>query len=239
MVQQLALNIQLKVNFRFDNFLGGTAANRELVARLENIETDTSDRSLYLQGPRGSGKTHLLQATAHHCADAGLHISYLPLRELKNHPPAMIENLHYLDLICVDDVDMVAGRADWEEALFSLYNLAHEYHCLLVFTARNGPEECGFGLADLSSRLAWGTRYNLVELDDNGKKELIALRATALGLDLEPKVIEYILRRAERSTSQIISFLEQLDSRSLAGQRRITLPFVRSELDHYQQPETR
>lgn len=239
MVRQLPLDIQLKVNFRFDNFLGDSITTQELIARLEQISTDPSGPSIYLQGPRGSGKTHLLQATSHQSADAGLQISYLPLQELKSHPPDILENLHHLDLICIDDIDQVAGMATWEEALFNLYNLALEHPCQLIFTARAAPEQCGFKLPDLTSRLAWGTRYTLAELDDTGKKELLVLRAAALGLGLEPKVIEYILSRTERSTSQIIALLEQLDSHSLAGQRRITLPFVRTELDQYQQSGSR
>lgn len=184
----------------------------------------------YLQGAPGSGKTHLLLATCAHVRDAGGRARYLPLARFA---PRLAELLQATDadgLLAVDDVDLVAGDAAAEQALFDLHNRARQRGARLLYAARRAPALLPLGLPDLRSRLAQCSRVLLSPLDDAGRATLLQQRAQQRGLVLEPAAIQWLLRRQGRDLAGLTALLERLDVASLAAQRRITVPFLRELL---------
>ncbi|MCZ7167078.1 DnaA ATPase domain-containing protein, partial [Salmonella enterica] len=73
-------------------------------------------------GKDGVGRTHLLQAACLRFEQMGEPAVYLPLAELLDRGIGILDNLEQYELVCLDDLQAVAGRADWEEALFHLFN---------------------------------------------------------------------------------------------------------------------
>lgn len=222
---QLALGIGLSDSATFDNFYSG--ANAQLVAELRRAE----EPFLLLWGRTGSGKSHLLQALCHETGRRGLTPAYLPLKEVIGASTALLEDLEQLPLICIDDVQAVAGRGEWEEALFALYNRVREVGAHMVVTASGPPASLGIALADLVSRLGWGPVYQLHGLDDEQKIEALQLRARRRGLELPEEVGRYLLKRVPRDTHTLFAWLDRLDQASLIAQRRLTVPFVRAHLE--------
>ena len=185
----------------------------------------------FLHGPAGCGRTHLLQAACHQVEYAGGTIAYLPLRELAGHPASeLVADLESCALVCLDDLDAVVGRAEWDEALFHLFNrVLHRHACLLV-AATLPPSALPVGLADLRSRLQSMLVLPLAPPDDAGRAEVLAGQARARGMTLEPGVAEYILGRAPRALPELIAILERLDLHSLEAGRRLSIPFVRETM---------
>ena len=130
-------------------------------------------------------------------------------------------------LVCLDNLDAVAGNKDWEQALFHLCNRARESECRLLFSAAVAPRELNVQLADLQSRLSWGVVMQLPEPGDEDKLEILCFRAHRRGLVLSPEVAAYILARASRSLTDLMQILESLDRESLVQQRQLSIPFVR------------
>lgn len=224
---QLPLSLRLRDDATLENFLPG--ANGALVAAVRASAAGTGDRFLCFWGPPGSGRTHLLQAACHLAGGLELPAAYLPLGETLL-APEVLEGLESLALVCLDDLDRVAGAAEWETALFHFYNRAREAGTVLLVAAGKPPGGLGIRLADLRSRLAWGPVYQLRPLDDGGKLALLRLRAQARGLQLEDGVAAYLLRRCARDPRDLMELLETLDRASLVNQRRLTIPFVKSVL---------
>ncbi len=222
---QLPLGIRLREDVTFDNFLFGEA-NREVKHTL----SEGKQPFVYLWGPRGSGKSHLLQAMMHHAAGRQEAAAYLPLGKLDKLSPDYLQGLEQLPLICIDDIDHAAGHTQWEEALFHLYNRARVAETRLVVTAGNSPLNTPIHLPDLRSRLGWGMTLRLTPLDDDGKLAVLQQRARARGMELPPEVGRYLLRRISRDMESISTWLERLDEQSLADQRKLTIPFVRNLL---------
>ena len=230
-MRQLPLGVQLGVSLRFETYHAGP--NREAVAALRELAEGGRRAALWIYGPAGSGKSHLLQAA---CAEAGaraLTAAWLPLATVRAEGPARLEGFGQLDLVALDDVDAVAGDAAWERALFTFYNELQERGGRLVAAATAAPAALPFGLADLASRFGAAEVHRLAPLDESEQAEALARRARHRGLELPEETLTFLTRRAPRDFGALCRLLDDLDLESLARQRRLTVPFVRDWLQRY------
>ncbi len=181
----------------------------------------------WLWGPAATGKTHLLQAV---CDRAGDRAIFVPIRMLTEAGPAVLDGLARRDLICLDDVDAVAGDAEWEAALFSLYNQVVDADGCLVASATMSPRECPIDLPDLQSRFARLPAFQIRPLDEHARVRALQLRARHRGLELPDDTANYLLKRSRRDMASLYQLLDRLDVEALRAQRRLTIPFVKEVL---------
>jgi DnaA family protein len=221
-MRQLALGVRLRADAVFESFVPGE--NAEVLAALR-LQSATP---LWLSGARGSGKTHLLQAV---CAVAGDRAAYFPLDRSLALPPEALAGFERAPLLCIDDVEAVAGDRAWEQALFRLFNEALELRTRLIFAAATPPRQADWHLEDWRSRAASCVVYQLRELDDAGRIEALRLRAAQRGLQLPDETAEYLLKRMPRDMPSLFQILDELDEASLVAQRRLTIPFIRAALE--------
>jgi DnaA family protein len=221
-VKQLALGVGLRADAVFESFAPGL--NVELIAALRG----PGAAPLWLWGSEGSGKTHLLQAV---CAAAGTAAGYFPLEWSPALPPAALAGFENCRVLCLDDVDAIAGHPEWEQALFRLFNEAGELGTRLIFAAGAAPRGVDWSLEDWRSRAAACVVYQLRDLDDAGRIEALRLRAAQRGLHLPPETADYLLRRMPRDLPSLFKILDHLDEASLIAQRRLTVPFIRDALE--------
>jgi DnaA family protein len=227
-VRQLPLGVQLGVSLRFETFHAG--ANGEIVAALGELAGGARRAPLWLHGPAGSGKSHLLQAACAQASARGLTAAWLPLRAVRAEGPALLGGFERLDLVALDDVDAVAGNSGWERALFTFYNELLERQGRLVASAHSAPAALPFGLPDLASRFGAAEVHRLLPLDEFDQSEALRRRAHHRGLELPEETLTYLTRRAPRDFAALCRLLDELDLESLAAQRRLTVPFVREWL---------
>lgn len=181
---------------------------------------------VWLAGPPGSGRSHLLQAACAHRPEA--RCAYVPLGSAP--APEMLEGMEALDLVCLDDFDRAAGDDAWERALFRLVNGLSLAGGSLVVAASGAPAEIGIRLPDLLSRCQALARFRLRYLDDEERIDALRVRAAFRGFDLPADTARYLLRRVPRDMSRLTALLDRLDAASLAASRRLTIPFVREVL---------
>jgi DnaA family protein len=225
--RQLPLPVQLRDEATLDNFLP-MPATRALIAALKEQAAGSGEPIIYIHGPDGVGKSHLLQASCHR---AGAGALYLPLGELADYPPdEVLQGVEAQDLVCLDDVDRVLGRADWELALFNLCNRARQRGCALLVAGNAAPRSLGVDLPDLRSRLSWGIVYQLARVGDEEKIAILQFRAARRGLTLGRDVCSYLVSRSARDTGALLALLQTLDNASLVEQRALSIPFVKGVL---------
>ena len=224
-MNQLVLPLRLADHAVFDSFLA--LGNEILVATLAEIAAGRGGHGCWLWGAPATGKTHLLQAT---CDTAGDTSVYVPLAMFVSAGPAILDGLAGRQVVCIDDVDAVAGDADWEAALFDLCNQIVDAGGQLVVAARSAPRECAFELEDLRSRLSRLPIFHLRPLDDEQRVAALQLRARHRGFELPGETARYLLKRSKRDMASLFDVLDKLDLESLRAQRRLTIPFVRDAL---------
>lgn len=225
--RQLPLPVQLRDEATVDNFLAIGTSQALLAAVQEQLSPD-GEPVIYLYGPAGTGKSHLLQACCHLAQSRAL---YLPLQELAVYgPDEVLQGVDSLDLVCLDDINAVLGNNGWEMALFNLYNRARQQGCKLLVAGDAAPRALTVNLADLRSRLGWGPVYQLVPANDEAKEAILRFRATRRGLSLSPEVTAYIINRAPRDLDGLLALLDTLDKASLVEQRALSIPFVKHTL---------
>ncbi|OPX54227.1 regulatory inactivation of DnaA Hda protein [Oceanospirillum multiglobuliferum] len=227
-LSQLSLSIGLKDDATFANFYPGD--NNHLVEALLAQVRGEGEVFQYIYGKEDSGKSHLLQAVCHLADDYQLRSVYLPLTELALMSPELLEGLDELDLVCIDDLHLVAGRTRWETALFHFFNKMRDAGRCLLISADTPPMNLGIKLPDLASRMAWGVTFPLQKLSDEQKIAALQLRTRERGLDLTDEVARYILHRGPRTLRELFDLLAALDHASLMAQRKLTIPFVRETL---------
>jgi DnaA-homolog protein len=225
---QLTLDLRLRDGSSFDNFhVGANAlAFEHLCGLLRNPPTVSGPATLYLWGETGSGKTHLLEAACRSVHARGAVALYVPLAA-SGIVPAALEAAEQTFLICLDDVQGIAGDIGWERALFACYESARATGARLLVAATAAPAHTGFTMPEVTSRFAGGSVYQVQGLSESDKLEAIQLRARNRGFDIPAEVGRYILNRYPRDLASLFALLDRIDAQSLASQRRVTIPFLR------------
>jgi len=228
--QQLALNIRPRARATFAAYYPGP--NQAAVHALKTeINGPGGVQQVCLWGALGTGKSHLLQAVCHAASASGHASVYLPLAHFDATQAGVLEDLNGIRIVCIDDVDVIIGRPQWEQALFNLVNAVRDAGHRLILGSRSNPAGLALELADLKSRLLWGPVFHLKTLDDETRLVALQARAESQGLELKNEAARYLLNNWRRDIGSLLNALDRLDRASLAAQRRVTIPFIKSILD--------
>ena len=220
-MKQLAFDLVPPPAPTLDNFVVGV--NAELVQRLRALgSAPASERSLYLWGPPGSGRTHLLHATIGQLRERGLRAAYIDAAALTAHARSQVQ------AAAVDDVDTLdeAGAA----ALFTLFNQVRDSGGIFAAAGSVPPARLPLR-ADLVTRLGWGLVYELHALTDSEKAQALAEHAAMRGFSLAPEVARYLLARSQRDMGSLITTVDALDRYSMETKRAVTVPLLRELLE--------
>lgn len=225
---------QTPLALRFDSCMDFArfyvAGNEEAVAALIQLARGTGGTQVHLWGETGHGKTHLLHATCALAHATGRRTLYLPLTTPPANDADIFDGLDAFDLVCLDDVDVIAGNPGLETALFHAFNRLSQKRGHLLTSARTPPAQLAIALPDLKSRLAWGVALRLNPLADDDKLAALTARAQQRGLDLPQVVGRFLLTRCPRDLPSLWALLDRLDQASLAAGRPLTIPFVKTLL---------
>jgi len=162
-----------------------------------------------LAGPAGSGKSHLAAIWREHAGAIQLRASDIVAHvgEIGASP------------VLIDDADQ--GKLD-QDGLFHLINTVRGAGSHLLLTARSFPSAWGVTLPDLASRLKAAATVEIEEPDDLLLAGVITKLFADRQVEVEPHVVQFLVRRIERSLSTAINIVERLDRAALEQQTRIT-----------------
>lgn len=228
MTSQIPLPLGLHDENTFSNY--HSIGNEQLLQTLQKTAFGRGEQFIYMWGAPGTGKSHLLQASCHAAHQEELRSFYLSLKTLDQLHPKIFQDLETLNLICIDDIQGVAGKAGWEEAFLHLLNRIKEERKRLIIAGNLPTSQLNIQLQDLLSRLNVGVTFHTNELSDEEKIKALKLRADRLGFSLPEPVAQFIFKRCHRNMSFLFSILMELDKISLEEKRRLTIPFVKSVL---------
>lgn len=213
---QLILDLKPEQIPSLDNFVAG--ANAELVGRLRAMAVPGGFDMIYVWGPPGSGRSHLLAAVAQESAPrrptalvAGADVgTELPV------PPG--------GLVIIDDVENLS--ADAQQALFRTFNSARLVGLSLLLSGPLPPLRLELR-EDLRTRIGQSLIYEVKALDDDEKSAALRRHAMLRGMRVEDGLVQYLLRHGRRDLPSLMAVLDGLDRASLQQKRPATLPLLR------------
>ncbi|WP_026075957.1 DnaA regulatory inactivator Hda [Noviherbaspirillum massiliense] len=227
-MKQLVLDLGAEKPQALDNFVVGR--NEELLQLLQlfarRASRSGSERSAYLWGDAGSGKTHLLRALA-----GQPDTRYIPA---ESGPEAYLFAPE-VRLYLLDDCDQLSPAE--QVAAFGLFNQVREHGGFLVAAGASAPAALNLR-EDLRTRLGWGLIYQVHGLTDDEKIAALSQAAQARGLVLSAGVLPYLITHFRRDMRSLSAMLDALDEYSLETQRPITLPLLRNLLQAEGEPKT-
>lgn len=183
-----------------------TAANRVAVEALERWP-DWSAPVVILAGPAGSGKTHIASIWRETASASAHDVRHLSNLEATSGP------------VLIDDAD---GATIDETGLFHLINAVRQQGTSLLLTARRFPAAWGITLPDLASRLKAATLIELGEPDDALLGGVITKLFADRQVEVDPAVVQFLVRRMERSLSTASTIVTRLDQAAMERKTPIT-----------------
>jgi DnaA family protein len=188
-----------------ENFVPGD--NQAALAALAACRSGEGPQFVYLWGPQGSGRTHLLRALT---------------PEQTERVPAYREGV---SLYTVDDVDQL--DADQLEDLFVLMNFVRSNPGCRLVSAGSCPVSAMHGLrADVASRLNWGLTFALEPLSSEACIAEFTRLAAKRGIEITAQMDAWIEQNCPRDIKSLKEFLERIDLYALSNKKKVTKPLI-------------
>ncbi len=217
-MKQIPLAIGPEAARTYENFLPGP--NAAALAHLLALASGAPP--VYLWGPAGSGKTHLLQAVVERAQQQGESTAWFEAAI-----PAPWEAPEHCGWIVLDDCQ--AFDAAQQQAAFALFVEASA-HGAVVLAAGSVPPVDLAVREDLRTRLGWGHVFALQPLAEPEVRAALRREADRRGTFLSDEVMDYLLTRFARDLKHLMAQLDRLDEFSLSTKRAITVPLLRQML---------
>lgn len=215
---QVPLPFVLEPLATFESFVVGV--NQHVLAHLRAPLPPSSP--VYLWGPAGSGKTHLLRALETACRQAQVPAAVLATTATDPWivPPSA-------RLILLDHVDRL--DAALQAQAFAALVEAQSLNIPWIAAGRLPPVDLPLR-DDLRTRIGWGHVFAIEPLAEAPSRLVLKREADRRGIRLRDEVVDYLLRRFERDLGSLIGLLDRLDRHAMAQSRDITVPLVRDLL---------
>ncbi len=223
--------------YTFDNFIVG-GSNKFAHAACVAVANNPGEvyNPLFIYGPSGLGKTHLMYAVANEVRrlDPSKRIIYVTCEEFTNEliealakknplvNSALREKYRQADVLLIDDVQFIGGKESTQEEFFHTFNELFESHKQIIFTSDRPPKEINRLEDRIKTRFEWGLLADIQPPDMELRSAIIMKKAETMGISLSPEVVEYLSEKLKRNIRQIEGSLKRLGAQSFVSGEPIT-----------------
>ena len=221
--RQLALQIQINERASLNNFFV-SKNNDKTIQILKDLLNSNNGAQIFIDDLGSNGKSYLLQAICNDFSNSNNSSIYIPMEEAINLDPSILEGVSELNLICIDDVDLINNRREWEIALFNLINECYEKECFLLLSGSINKLEA---IPDLVSRIKKMETLRLEAINDDELLEATQAISKNLNIEISDKNMNYLINNSKRDIKTIFRTLSQLERESLERKKSIGLNLIK------------
>ena len=222
--RQLALQIQINERASLKNFFVSKNNNKTIQVLKNILFSSDSGAQIFIDDLGSNGKSYLLQAICNDFSKSNNSSIYIPMEEAINLDPSILEGVSELNLICIDDVDLINKRREWEIALFNLINECYEKECFLLLSGSINKLEA---IPDLVSRIKKMETLRLEAINDDELLEATQAISKNLNIEISDKNMNYLINNSKRDIKTIFRTLSQLERESLERKKSIGLNLIK------------
>ncbi|MDB3997231.1 DnaA/Hda family protein [Gammaproteobacteria bacterium] len=228
---QLIFPFQVNQKASFASFFC-SPDNIELMSRLADLVASKKADELIINGAEGSGKSFLMQAICNELSSSGKQFAFIPMNKAINMGVEIFQNLASLNAVCIDDLQLILSREEWETALFNLINECQQSNCSLILSfGGNQSLEDITQLPDLLSRIKRMEFMKLQAVQDEFLNQALDFVSQQLDINLEKAELEFLLKHQTREFSLLVDNLMVLDKQAASLKRKITIPLIKETLN--------
>jgi chromosomal replication initiator protein len=244
---QLVFDFPVTPRFGFDNFV--VCGGNEIAYRFARMLAEDNTRNLlYVYGPPGSGKTHLLAALGYSLRsgrsdaahDVTKQVPYISFRDidqlyageyLAEQASRLGERFRHAPALLIDDLHLIPDNVNLRVELWQVFNDFFDSGRKIAITGACPPRELPTLDGHLVSRLLWGLVAEMDVSDDDSRRLIMKKLAEDRQIKLSADVIDYLLRQTRRDIPSLAEFLESMSRHALSTGRKISLRLAREVLE--------
>ena len=215
-LNQLILDFKYDQNFKDQDFY--VSKSNEFAFKLLNSWPKWEKNFVNLIGERFSGKTHLVNIFLSKFKGIKIEAKEIDnefLKKIKVFENIIIENFN-------DKID--------ENLLFTLFNIVDQDNKYLILTSKNSIVDYSFKLNDLNSRSKNFLLCNIEKPEDDLMFALILKNLSDRQISIDKKLVDYIIKRIDRSYGKIFDFIYKIDKISLKRKKPIDFKIIKEVL---------
>lgn len=233
---------RLNEKYRFDSFVIGQSNRLAHAAGVAVAEAPArSYNPLFIYGDSGLGKTHLLHAIGHYARELfpEVRVRYVSSEDFTNDFINSIANnqgaafharYRGVDMLLVDDIQFLEGKAETQEAFFHTFNTLHDHNKQVVITSDVQPKHLRGFEERMLSRFEWGLLTDIQVPDLETRIAILRKKAQRENLEIDDSILEFIASKFTSNIRELEGTLIRVTAFASLNQERIDMALVQSVL---------
>ncbi len=235
------IDSQLNPKYTFDNYCGGVC-NMLAVTIGNKIATDPTCRTfspLFIFGPTGVGKTHLIQAIGTKMKETQpmSRVLYVTARVFESQYTTAVRNnkvndfinfYQSIDTLILDDIQELAGKTATQNTFYHIFNHLHQNQKQLILSSDTRPVDMDGMMPRLISRFKWGMTAEMTKPDYSLRRNVLSMKADRDGLVIDGEVLDYIANNVTDSVRELEGIVVALLAHATMLNQEITLDLAKA-----------
>lgn len=245
-IRNVKIESQLNPNYSFENFLEGDSNRlaRSAGMAVANKPGGTSFNPLLIFGGVGLGKTHLAHAIGVEIKDkypekTVLYISAEKFTQQyiesvkKNNRNDFIHFYQIIDILIVDDIQLLSGKAGTQDVFFHIFNHLHQNGKQVILTSDKAPVDMIDIEQRLLSRFKWGLSAELSHPDYETRIAIIKNKLYRDGVQMPEDIVEFLANNIKTNIRELEGAIISLIAHSSFNKKEITIDLAKRIVDNY------
>ena len=235
-----ALPKSYNFEYTFDNFIVGNSNKFAHAACIAVADKPAMDYNpLFIYGPSGLGKTHLLSAVVNKIKmkKPDTKVIYIKgddftnqmVESLSKHEmPEFHNKYRNCDILLIDDIQFIAGKTSTQEEFFHTFNTLYEEHKQIILTSDRPPKDIQTLEERLRTRFEWGLIADIQPPDLELRIAIIKKKAEQVAIDIPDDVLTFLAENLRSNIRQLEGAIKKLSAQSFIYGKGITMELAKS-----------